>query len=108
MKSGGRSRAAQLLDAQKALSIPGRVLFVKGKDGIGDREDRELGHHPGGPFSHEERGAVVVREQGRQVEDGEALQMALGPEAIDRPTPIKLIRGGALHDITLIPGPRPN
>jgi len=53
-------------------------------------------------------GDILLAIGGRPVEDGEALQMALGPEAIDRPTPIRLIRGGALHDITLTPAPRPN
>jgi len=69
-----------------------------------------LGVEPGAPA---ERGGlfagdILLAIGGRPVEDGEALQMALGPEAIDRLTPIKLIRGGALHDITLTPGPRPN
>jgi serine protease Do len=69
-----------------------------------------LGVEPGAPA---ERGGlfagdIVLAIGGRTVEDGEALQMALGPEAIDRPTPISLIRGGALHDITLTPAPRPN
>ena len=69
-----------------------------------------LGVEPGAPA---ERGGlfagdILLAIGGRPVEDGEALQMALGPEAIDRPTPIRLIRGGALHDITLTPAPRPN
>jgi S1-C subfamily serine protease len=53
-------------------------------------------------------GDIVLAIGGRTVEDGEALQMALGPEAIDRPTPIRLIRGGVLHDITLTPAARPS
>jgi S1-C subfamily serine protease len=69
-----------------------------------------LGVEPGAPA---ERGGlfagdILLAIGGRTVEDGEALQMALGPEAIDRPTPIKLIRGGTLHDITLTPAPRPS
>jgi len=69
-----------------------------------------LGVEPGAPA---ERGGlfagdILLAIGGRTVEDGEALQMALGPEAIDRPTPIRLIRGGVLHDITLTPAPRPN
>jgi hypothetical protein len=34
--------------------------------------------------------------------------MALGPAAIGKPTSIKLIRGGELREITLIPAPRPD
>jgi serine protease Do len=69
-----------------------------------------LGVEPGAPA---ERGGlfagdILLAIGGRPVEDGEALQMALGPEAIGRATPIRLIRGGALHDITLTPAPRPN
>jgi S1-C subfamily serine protease len=69
-----------------------------------------LGVEPGAPA---ERGGlfpgdILLAIGGRTVEDGEALQMALGPEAIDRPTPIRLIRGGALRDITLTPAARPN
>jgi S1-C subfamily serine protease len=69
-----------------------------------------LGIEPGGPA---ERGSlfagdIVLAIGDRMVEDGEALQMALGPEAIDKPTSIKLIRGGALRDVVVVPAPRPN
>ena len=69
-----------------------------------------LGIEPGAPA---ERGGlfpgdILLAIGDRTVEDGEALQMALGPEAIDRSTRIRLIRGGALRDITLTPAPRPN
>jgi S1-C subfamily serine protease len=69
-----------------------------------------LGVEPGAPA---ERGGlfagdIVLAIGGRTVEDGEALQMALGPEAIERSTPIRLVRGGALRDITLTPAARPN
>jgi S1-C subfamily serine protease len=53
-------------------------------------------------------GDILLAIGGRIVEDGEALQMALGPEAIGRSTPIKLIRGGDLREITLSPAARPN
>jgi serine protease Do len=69
-----------------------------------------LGIEPGAPA---ERGGlfpgdILLAIGDRPVEDGEALQMALGPDAIDRSTPIRLIRGGALRDITLTPAARPN
>ena len=53
-------------------------------------------------------GDIVLAIGGRTVEDGEALQMALGPDAIGRTTPIKLIRGGDLREIAVVPAPRPN
>jgi S1-C subfamily serine protease len=69
-----------------------------------------LGIEPGAPA---ERGGlfpgdILLAIGDRAVEDGEALQMALGPDSIGRPTPIRLIRGGALRDITLTPAPRPS
>jgi len=69
-----------------------------------------LGIEPGAPA---ERGGlfagdIVLAIGDRTVEDGEALQMALGPEAVDRSTSIRLIRAGALRDITLTPAARPN
>jgi len=53
-------------------------------------------------------GDIVLAIGGRTVEDGEALQMALGPDAIGRSTPIKLIRGGDVREISVIPAARPN
>jgi len=69
-----------------------------------------LGLEPGAPA---ERGGlfagdIVLAIGGRTVEDGEALQMALGPDAIGRPTRIKLIRGGDLREISVVPAPRPD
>ena len=69
-----------------------------------------LGLEPGAPA---ERGGLLLGDillaiGGRVIDDGEALQMALGPDAIDKPTPIRLIRGGELRDITIVPAPRPN
>jgi S1-C subfamily serine protease len=69
-----------------------------------------LGLEPGAPA---ERGGlfagdIVLAIGGRTVEDGEALQMALGPDAVGRSTPIKLIRGGDLREIAVLPAPRPD
>jgi S1-C subfamily serine protease len=69
-----------------------------------------LGLEPGAPA---ERGGLLLGDilltiGGRAVEDGEALQMALGPAAIGVATPIRFIRGGELREIDLVPAPRPN
>lgn len=68
-----------------------------------------LGLQPGAPA---ERGGLLIGDiilsiGGRAIEDGEALQMALGPSAVGHPTPIQVIRGGALHQVDLVPAPRP-
>jgi S1-C subfamily serine protease len=69
-----------------------------------------LGLEPDAPA---ERGGLLLGDillsiGGRVVEDGEALQMALGPAAIGTPTPIRIIRGGEVHDVTIVPAPRPS
>jgi S1-C subfamily serine protease len=69
-----------------------------------------LGLEPGAPA---ERGGLLLGDilltiGGRTIEDGEALQMALGPDAIGTATPIRLIRGGDLREIAIVPAARPN
>src|SRR5207248_4939591 len=53
-------------------------------------------------------GDILLAIGGRTIDDGEALQMALGPDVIGKPTSIRLIRGGELRDVSLAPGPRPD
>jgi S1-C subfamily serine protease len=53
-------------------------------------------------------GDIVLSIGGRAAEDGEALQMALGPQAIGAPTMVRLVRAGALRDVTVIPAARPD
>jgi S1-C subfamily serine protease len=69
-----------------------------------------LGVEPGAPAERSGLllGDILLAIGDRAVEDGEALQMALGPAAIGQPTLIKLIRGGELREITLVPAPRPD
>jgi S1-C subfamily serine protease len=53
-------------------------------------------------------GDILLSIGDRPVEDGEALQMALGPAVVGQPTPIRLIRGGELRELSVTPAPRPN
>jgi S1-C subfamily serine protease len=53
-------------------------------------------------------GDIVLSIGGRGIEDGEALQMALGPEAVGKPTAVRVIRGGELREISVTPAERPN
>jgi S1-C subfamily serine protease len=52
-------------------------------------------------------GDILLAIGERAVDDGEALQMALGPAVVGKPTPIRLIRGGQLVDVTVVPAARP-
>src|SRR5207248_918149 len=52
-------------------------------------------------------GDILLSIGGRTVEDGEALQMALGPAAVGAPTSVRIIRGGELREISVVPAPRP-
>jgi S1-C subfamily serine protease len=69
-----------------------------------------LGLEPGAPAERDGLllGDILLAIGGRTVEDGEALQMALGPDAVGKPTPIRLIRGGEVRDLSVTPAPRPN
>lgn len=68
-----------------------------------------LGIEPGTPADRDGLllGDILLTIGSRTVDDGEALQMALGPDAIGTPTPVKIVRGGELREITLVPAPRP-
>jgi S1-C subfamily serine protease len=69
-----------------------------------------LGLEPGAPAERAGLllGDILLAIGSRAVEDGEALQMALGPEAIGQPTSIRFIRGGQLRELSVVPAPRPH
>ncbi|MBV9895422.1 MAG: trypsin-like peptidase domain-containing protein [Chloroflexi bacterium] len=69
-----------------------------------------LGLEPGAPAERDGLlpGDILLAIAGRTIEDGEALQMALGPAAVGTPTPIRIIRGGELREISVVPTPRPD
>jgi serine protease Do len=53
-------------------------------------------------------GDILLTIGSRPVEDGEALHMALGPQAVGVPTSVRIIRGGELREVTITPAARPN
>jgi S1-C subfamily serine protease len=53
-------------------------------------------------------GDILLSLGGKTTEDGEALQMALGPEAVGKPSAMRLIRGGQVIDVTVTPAERPS
>ena len=69
-----------------------------------------LGLEPGAPAERAGLllGDILLAIGDRTVEDGEALQMALGPDVVGKSVTIRLIRGGDLREVSLVPAPRPN
>jgi serine protease Do len=69
-----------------------------------------LGLEPGAPAERDGLllGDILLAIGGRTVEDGEALQMALGHEVVGKSTAVRIIRGGDLREISLTPAPRPS
>jgi S1-C subfamily serine protease len=69
-----------------------------------------LGLEPGAPADRDGLllGDILLAIGGRPIEDGEALQMALGPQAIDTLTAVRFIRGGELRELQITPAARPD
>jgi S1-C subfamily serine protease len=52
-------------------------------------------------------GDIIVSIGERSIEDGEALQMALGPDVVGKATAVSIVRGGELRQIDVTPVERP-
>ena len=108
IQSGGTLRRAYLgvstqpVELQEAVR---RQLGIEQSSGL-----MLLGLEPGAPAERAGLllGDILLSLGGRAVEDGEALQMALGPQAIDTPLPVRLVRGGTLREVTVTPVARPH
>lgn len=107
LMNGGSTRRAYLgistqpVDLQDGLRIR---LGITQTTGL-----MVLGLEPGAPAERDGLllGDVVLAIGERVTEDGEALQMALGPEAVDHPTSIRVMRAGALKMLSVRPSARP-
>ena len=106
MRAGGlRGRAylgisTQAVDLQSGLR---QALGLPQESGL-----MLLGLEAGGPAERAGLllGDILLAIGDRAAVDGEALQMALGPEAIGSRLPLHLIRGGRLADVVVIPEER--
>jgi S1-C subfamily serine protease len=69
-----------------------------------------LGLEPGGPAERAGLllGDILLAIAERPTVDGEALHMALGPEAVGAAQRVRLIRGGQLRELVVTPAERPN
>jgi S1-C subfamily serine protease len=67
-----------------------------------------LGLEAGGPADRARllAGDILLSIGERRAVDGEALQMALGPEVVGHAIPIRLIRGGRVVEVVVTPGER--
>ena len=108
IRAGGSRRRAYLGISTQAVELQQALrdaLRLSQESGL-----MLLGLEPGGPA---ERAGLLVGDillaiGDRPSVDGEALQMALGPEAVGAPRRVRLIRGGQLCELVVTPAERPN
>lgn len=106
--TGGSSRRAYLGVSTQAVELQDVLRLRLGLEQTAGL--MLLGLEPGAPA---DRGGLLLGDillaiGDRTVEDGEALQMALGPDVVGKSVTIRLIRGGDLREVGLVPAPRPN
>lgn len=108
IRGGGSLKRAYLGVSTQAVELQEllrRKLSIQQATGL-----MLLGLEPGAPAERAGllAGDIVLAIGERVVDDGEALQMALGPAAIGSSTRIKFIRGGLLRELDVVPAPRPD
>lgn len=106
--SGGSTRRAYLGISTQPVELQDHVrsrLGVRQASGL-----MILGVEPNAPAERDGLllGDILLNLGDRALEDGEALQMALGPDVVERATPIRVIRAGTLHSLTITPAARPS
>jgi S1-C subfamily serine protease len=113
-----RAVAAELLSGQRprraylGVSVQPVELQASVRQRLGLREESGLmvlGLEPDGPAARAGllMGDILLALGERALSDGEALQVALGGGAIGRPTAARVLRGGALVEVTVVPAERP-
>jgi S1-C subfamily serine protease len=108
IRTGGSRRRAFLGVSSQAVELQQSL-----RDSLSLRQESGLmllGLEPGGPA---ERAGLLVGDillaiGERPMLDGEALHMALGPEAIGARVAVRVIRGGRISEVTVTPAERPN
>jgi S1-C subfamily serine protease len=108
IRSGGARRRAYLGISTQAVELQQSL-----REGLNLAQETGLmllGLEPGAPADRAGLllGDILLTLGGRAVEDGEALQMALGPEAVGVAIPVKIIRGGDVREVAVTPAPRPS
>jgi S1-C subfamily serine protease len=105
--SGERSRRAYLGVSAQPVELQAAL-----RERLGLAEEAGLmllGVEPAGPAARAGLlvGDILLALGSRRLSDGEALQMALGAETIGKPTTARVVRGGALRELTVAPAERP-
>jgi serine protease Do len=108
IRSGGARRRAYLGISTQAVELQQSL-----RDSLGVRQENGLmllGLEPDGPAERAGLllGDIILALGDRLTVDGEALQMALGPEVVGASLAVRVIRGGRVSELTVTPAERPN
>jgi S1-C subfamily serine protease len=106
IRAGGSRRRAYFGISTQAVELQQSL-----RDALGLAQESGLmllGLEPGGPAERSGLlpGDILLAIGERLTVDGEALQMALGAEAVGVPQRLRLIRGGQLHEVFVTPAER--